>query len=173
MCVRRSEGIPVTLLGCLAAAFRRGLHHATARALVLTAAAPGWCLLGLSGWVVWGHGGTGFLLFLVPALLFFLGLAIGVNSGVHAVLAAGEAPVFSAFRISGQEAQRQAGKATSLAFGRVALWLFAFLNLYLLVEIVLPLADPLGGFDVALLELVLSLANPIYCVALGVLALTL
>jgi len=170
---RRAEGIPVTLLGCLAAAFRRGLHHATGRALVLTAAAPGLALLGVSGWVVWGRGGAGFLLLLVPALLFFLGLAIGVNSGVHSVLAAGDAHAFSAFRISGQEAQRQAGKTAALAFGRLALWLFAFLNLYLFVELLLLLADTLGGFDVTLLELALSLANPVYCIALGILALVL
>src|SRR5262249_16788725 len=98
--------------------------------------------------------------------LFCLGLALGVNSALHPAIAGGEVHAFSAFRLSGQEAQRQAGKATAVALGRLALWIFAFLNLHVAINLVFGIADTVGGFDVALLELVLSLSNPAYCIAL-------
>src|SRR5262249_24394017 len=140
---RRAEGKRVGLAACLGAALRRGLSHITARALTFVTTGPGLLFLTLTRLVIWEDWGAGFLLVLVPAALCCLGLALGVYSGVQPTLAAGEAHVFAAFGSSGREAQRQPGKAAALAFGRLAVWLFALFNIHLGIQIGLELADTL------------------------------
>lgn len=143
----RAAGTPVSLAGCLWAALRCGLDHAAARALVL-----GGTLLGLAAVVI-------------P------GLAVSVSTfAVHPLLAGGEVRLRGALAGAAHEAQRTAAKAGAVLLARVALLAFAVLNLHVLGESALWVGENFAGLDVAFLDVLLSLTNPVYLVALVLLA---
>jgi hypothetical protein len=140
---RRAEGLPVSLSICLHAALACGLDHVAARALVLLGG-----ILGLA-------------CLLVPGLAIWMCL-----SAVHPLLAAGEMRLGEALRESTREAQRNAGKATAVLLGRLALFLFAILSLHVLVRVMLWSAGNLAGMDVGLLGTVLVSSNPVYALSI-------
>jgi hypothetical protein len=163
---RRAEGTPATLVGCLRAGLRLGLAHATVRALVLAAMAPGLLFLVLA----WARGNViAFLLMALPCLLYVAAIMVLSNSA-HPIIAAGKDSVFSALWASSREAQRQAGKATALTAGRLALWVMAIFNAHVFIRTGLWVADDLAGFDLTLVGVLLSLGNPTYGVILALVA---
>jgi Domain of unknown function (DUF4129) len=134
---RLAEGRDATLRECVGAALRRGLEHAAVRAVLLVL-----FFLVLPGLLVWPVAAT-------------LPIVFADNKGLMASLS----------RI-GQEARFDAGKASAVVFCRLPLLFMAFVNAHLLVQAAVWVAGNLAGFDVALLGFQLSLANPVYDLAL-------
>jgi hypothetical protein len=144
---RSADGHTPHLGRCLLAALRRGLDHLAARAVVLVLT-----LLGL------------------PCLLL-PGLAVWVGSAsVHPLLAGGEVRWLEALRVSGRETQRHAGKAAVVTLSRLALLAVVVINLHLFIRAGLWIMDQLAGFDMALPTQVLTPFNPVYDLALILLA---
>src|SRR5579885_570040 len=141
--LRRADGRPVSLSGCLGAALRCGLEHAAARALVLAGAAVGLVLLVVTGLGVWVS-----------------------TTGVHPVLASGRGRLFDAFREAAGEAQRSPGRVAAVAVGRAGTFLFALVNLQVFLFLVLWVGNNVVGLDLAFVGAVLSVRNPVYVVAL-------
>jgi Domain of unknown function (DUF4129) len=159
-----AEGEDPTLIECLKAAGRRGLNHTLVQllALLLPTAAVCWLLLsGLPPWAPWL--GT-LVLFILCLPVWLLGI------GRQAVLAAGQKSPWRAWRRSARASGRHPLKATVVVASRLVLLVFAVLNLHLFGRWALWAAEALGGFDVALLQLLCSLANPLYLIALLALA---
>jgi hypothetical protein len=144
---RRAEGQPVSLRICLLAALRHGLEHAAGRALVLVAIVLGLVLMVMPGLAVWS-----------------------ACTSLHALIAAGKGRTGEVLRELGREARFDPGKAATVTFTRLPLLLVAIVNLHVLIAAGLWIAGNFGGFDTALLELQLSLANPLYRTALILLA---
>jgi len=144
---QRAEGKPVLLSGCLKDALRRGLDHAAARALVLLTAI------------------TGGLILLLP------GLAVQIaGATAHTLLASGDAHWSAALRESARQSQRHAGKAAAVMLARYAMLFLATLNVHGFLHGVLWVGDRLAGLDLTVVIMTLSLANPVYDVALLLLA---
>jgi hypothetical protein len=163
---RRAEGKSASLDECLRATLRLGLAHAAARALVLTALAPGLLFLVLA----WAGGNlTLFFLLALPCLLYLAAIMTLTNSA-HPIVAAGKDSAISALWASSREAQRQAGKAAALTAGRLALWIMAIVNAHVFVRTGLWVVDDLAGFDLTLPGVLLSLGNPVYGLILTLLA---
>lgn len=143
---RRMEGGEPELRACLSAALRHGLDHIAARALLL--------LAGVAG-----------LLLVFPALIVWIGMM-----PIHAILASGEGRLIPSVAAAQFLLQRQLGKASVIALARLLLALFAVINLHVLTHLGLWITGNLGGLDVALPQLLLSLTNPVYLIALVLLA---
>ena len=159
-----AEGERPTLTECLKAAGRRGLNHTLVQllALLLPVAAACWLLMSsLPAWALW----LGALVLLVLCLPVWL---LGI--GRHAVLAAGQKSPWRAWRRAARASGRHPLKATVIVASRIVLLAFAVLNLHLFGRWALWAAEALGGFDVALVQLLCSLANPPYLIALVALA---
>lgn len=160
----RGEGIAPRLGRCLAATWRRGLNHATAQAFVLLL--PGVALLwvGATGmpavgrWIMAGS----FLALFVPVWM--------VSLCRHPALAAGQRNLWRAWRHSLRASGRHAGRALAVVFSRTVLLLFAAINLHLCARFFLWAAEDLGGFNLALVRVLLSPSNPPYLAALAVFA---
>jgi hypothetical protein len=140
---RRAAGDLAPLGACLAAALRRGFGHVAARGMVLLVVPVG----------------LGYLL--MPGLAIWM-----AATGVHVQLAAARTGSLRQLRHIGREARFAPGKAAAVTLSRVPLLVLAFINLHLLVLAGLWVAGHLANLDVALLNFQLSLANPVYCVAL-------
>jgi hypothetical protein len=158
---RWAEDKPAPLGECLKTAWRRGLAHVAAQALML---------LVLSVSVLWlftprvpmGLRVFFILLLGVPGLLVWIGI-----SGAHAILAGRTDVHFWSSCLSAQRAtRRQGGKALLLLTSLVFLLAFAVLNLHFLIKGLLSLGEDFLGFNTALANLLLSLSNPIYMTAL-------
>ncbi len=168
---RRAEGTPVTLGGCLRAASRHGPGHVVARGLALLFLLPGLGALGLALELSRGEGGGVFLVLFGGVGLFLIGVALCLTHALHPLLAAGELPPFTAMKAAlSRELRRNSTRAAAAAVSRVCLYVFAVLNLHLLVGLALWVAGGLGGLETAFLEVTLSLANPVYALAVGGLA---
>jgi hypothetical protein len=166
---RRAEGKPVGLGTCLGGVLRRGLDHATARALKVPALLFAG-ILGILGFAaLWQSSPLA-----ATAALAILGLPVVVvlagSAAVHPILAAKELRLFEAAGASIRESSRQSGKAAALALCRCVLLLMATLNLLALTEAVLWVAGNLAGLDTALVNQLLSLDNPVFMLALLLLA---
>jgi hypothetical protein len=66
--------------------------------------------------------------------------------------------------------QRNAAKAVTVTLSRLVLFLITLVNLHLLVRVVLWIGDDLAGFDWSVAAVVLGPANPVYGLALVLLA---
>ena len=173
MAPRRAETRKPSLAGCLVAAFRLGLPHSAARALALVGP-----LLGLGVWLSMvglteKPGGTadGWLLLwrlLITAVACLPGLLLWpFTATIHAFLASGKTRILGgprrvfppARRRHRQERRRDADARRPAAAARIV-------NLLLLVEVGLWVLDGLAGLDAAFVGLQLSIANPVYDLAL-------
>jgi hypothetical protein len=144
---RRADGQPATFLVCLGGALRHGLEHAAARALVLLAILIGLLLMVMPGLAIWSACCT-----------------------VHALVTADKGHSGELLAELGREARFDPSKAATVTLVRLPLLLLAVINLHLLVVVALWIAGNFGGFDTALLELQASLGNPLYAIALLLLA---
>jgi hypothetical protein len=165
---RHSEGRRAGVWTCLSAALRRAPGHLTIRAAVL-----GVCLVGVFGFVPWLAGvnaissslaallGAGYLL--LPAAVVWSAAA-----PAHAALAGAERRSGLVAEI-GRAARLDAVKSAVVTLSRVPVLALAFFNLHLLVRIGVWAATNLAGLDVALASAELSLGDPVYVVALGLL----
>jgi hypothetical protein len=165
---RRAEGKPPTIHACLAAACRHGLDHVAARSLVWMLMIVGGVLVAMVMFPLW------LMIFRLPSPLreiagFFLSLTIyslvepcvgGLL--VHPIIADGEQHWAAAWWTAVRQAQRQMGKALALSVCRPFLLLFAGVNLFMSVKVLLWVAENLAGLDIALLDVVLAWNNPIY-----------
>jgi hypothetical protein len=147
----QAEGKPTKLRSCLRMALRNGVAHSTARAVM--------CLGGF----------VGLLLLLVPAGAIWI-----YGATVHALLADDKVPVRQRWSQLGREAMFDSAKAAGIVLSRVPLYLFAVVNLHIVVHLVLWVASNLAGFDISVLEVQLSVfsrsANPVYLLTLCLLA---
>jgi Domain of unknown function (DUF4129) len=164
---RRAEGEPVTLGGCLRRALRRGLDHTAARAVGLGLLVPVGVGLALPG-------GTFVAIKLLVCLIIFVAvgsvpLVLGGPS-VHAIIAGEDKNWFAAYGASGRESRRQPGKIAAVVCTRPLLLLMALVNLFLLVHVLLWVAESLLGFDLALPGVVLGMDNSLFLVILTVFA---
>ena len=169
----RAEGRKPSFTGCLTAAFRRGLWHAAARAAALTAA-----LLGLGFWLSLvsyterpgGDAGVGQLL---GRLLLTAAAALPAIV-LWPLLATAHAFLVSAKRQSLGEylrlARTDSTKAGVAILTRLAVLVLAVINLHLLVELGLWVLNDLAGMDAAFVAFQLNIANPVYDLALALLA---
>jgi hypothetical protein len=144
---RRAWGERVTLGACLKAALRRAPQHAAGRALTLLGVGLGLAVLALPGLALWVSLGT-----------------------LHAILATGDGRLFAALADSARDAQRQPARSSAVVLSRLPLLVFAVVNLYLLAKVGLWVAGSLAGLDVAFLDLLLSITNAAYVIALVALA---
>jgi hypothetical protein len=167
---RRSEGEVPRVGGCLAAAFRRGLEHAAARAVLL----PGVVLGGL-GWLLLAvltlrSSGTTVHTILAAGLgsLLLPGLILWPNgTTIHAFLAAGKGRAPGDFADYLRQIRADAVKAGVVALSRVPLLLIAVINLFLIAHVVLWTFDGLAGFDLAFVDMQMApTTNPVYVAAL-------
>jgi hypothetical protein len=161
----RAEDKPATLRACLAATLRRSLPHAAVGAIVVLGSAPGlFCLI--AALLVLSPGTYGLALLLIFLGLCWNGLILGTSSAVYPLLAAGDVQWPGALAGAMRECQRQPGKAAAVALSIQALLVIAALNLHLLIQAVLWVADSLAGLDAGFAEILLSLTNPVYLAAL-------
>jgi hypothetical protein len=144
---RTAEGSRATLGACLLAGLRQGGNHAAARGVVAATFFLGSWLLLLPGFAV-----------------------LASAAALHPILASGERSLFTALRLSGQEAQRQPLKSAAVTWGRLPLLLITVINLYLLVRVALWIGDNFGGFDLAVPGVFLSVRNPVFMTALVMVA---
>lgn len=147
---RWSEGLTNARLRAFwGSAWRNGLNHAVARAVVVILSLIGTVILVLPGLTVWGGCGP-----VHPILADRKGG--GTNRGL-----------FHAFQMAGKESQRQPGKVLALLLGRVFLLAFAVMNLHTWALVGVWLGESMAGFDWAPLSTWLSLRhNPTYAVSL-------
>jgi hypothetical protein len=180
---RRVEGRPVALGGCLAESLRRSPSHICVRTLTATLALLGTLVLVLPFIGVVG-GGPLFsfsfeldlasffrLLFVLGTLTALCGLsACAGNTMSHPFAAGGTDSWWVVWTGALSQTRRQAGKVALVTLCRPLLLLFACLNGLTLATIGLWVADHFGGFDVALAAHVLTPANPVWVVSVGLLA---
>jgi hypothetical protein len=165
----RAEGKPVRLAACLGGAVRRGLEHTAARAVTGAAAATcGGLLLALEALEAPGLTGL-VLLGLLAAAAVALPLWV-VLAPLHAVLATGRGRPGGGWGQVGREAFFTPGKAAAVTLGRLPLLLLTCFNLGLLIAECLWVTGNLAGLDVAYLKVQLSPGNPVYAMALVLLA---
>ncbi len=161
-----------SLAGCLVAAFRLGLPHSAARALALVGP-----LLGLGVWLSMvglteKPGGTadGWLLLwrlLITAVACLPGLLLWpFTATIHAFLASGKTRTSADLGEYFRQLGADTGKSGVTTLTRTALLLLVIVNLVLLVKVGLWILDGLAGLDAAFVGLQLSIANPIYDLAL-------
>jgi hypothetical protein len=144
---RLAEGKAMTLGSGLRGAFGRGLDHLGARALVLLGLAFGCVFLVIPAVMVWVAGAC-----------------------LHPVLAAEKVPLLGAMQSAAREVQRSPARAFGAVSVRLVLLVFVVLNLYLIVEAVLWVADDLAGLSVPLLPVLCSWRNPTFVTALVLVA---
>ncbi len=168
----RAETRKPSLAGCLVAAFRLGLPHSAARALALVGP-----LLGLGVWLSMvglteKPGGTadGWLLLwrlLITAVACLPGLLLWpFTATIHAFLASGKTRTSADLGEYFRQLGADTGKSGVTTLTRTALLLLVIVNLVLLVKVGLWILDGLAGLDAAFVGLQLSIANPIYDLAL-------
>jgi hypothetical protein len=165
---RRLEDQPAGAMDCLRAALRHGLEHAAARAVVLVAVFVGLILMGAT--FRYANAALVILLAVVgeAVLLVLPGLmAWAAATPVHALIAAGRGRTGGLWRELTREAAFNPAKAAAVTLTRLPLLFLAALNLHLLFQVLLWVADNLAGFDVVLLAVELApFANPVYGLAL-------
>jgi hypothetical protein len=168
----RAEGRAPSFAGSLTAAFRRGLSHAAARAVVLVAP-----LLGLGMWLsgVAGpdrpHDPAAMDPTLARVLLTGLAVLPGLllwplTATIHALLASSKTRSLAAVGEYLRQARYDARKTGVVTLSRAAVLALAVINLHLLVEVGLWVLNDLTGLDAAFVALQLTIANPIYDLAL-------
>ena len=173
-----AEGRKPTAGACLAAAFRRWSAHATARALALVPAllAVG-ALLWLSTVVFTDKPGgeaSGcqliWDLLLTGAAVFTAIMLWPLLATIHAFLASAK----GWSRTSSSEylrlARADSTKAGVLTLMRLAVLVLAVVNLHLLIAAGLWILDGLAGLDAAFVGMQLTISNPVYDLALVLLA---
>ena len=172
----RAEGRTPTPAGCLAAAFRRVLPHAAARSLALLAP-----MLGLGVWLSFvsatenrgGSADDAQLLWrlLLTAVACLPGLLVWpVTATLPSFLASGKSRTAGDLAEHFRQTGSDTGKGGVVTVGRAALLILAVVNLHLLVGVGLWVLDGLAGLDASFLAMQLSLANPVYDLALFLLA---
>jgi Domain of unknown function (DUF4129) len=174
----RTEAKLPSLSGCLTSAFRRGLSHAAARAAALTGA---FLALGPGIWLssllfADKPGGSDHAALLVfPALLTFAGAATAVllwplQATIHAFLVSGKTRSLGDLGEYIRQARYDTTKTGVVTLSRLALLVLAVVNLHLLVAAGLFVLGDLAGFDASFVALQLTLTNPLYDLALILLA---
>ena len=165
---RRLESRPANVVACFRDALARAPLHVAIRSVV-----SGACLVGVLGFVPLLSGanagpatmaailGAGYLS--LPASALWMATA-----PAHAVVA-GREPRQGLFSEISQAARLDAGKTAVVVLSRVAVLAVALFNLYLVIAIALWVAMNLGGFDLAVASVALSVRNPVYMIALGML----
>jgi hypothetical protein len=143
----RAEDRAVSLGRCVKSALARGLDHWVGRALVLAGIVLGLACLVLPGLLWWMTAAT-----------------------VHVQIAAGKGRSLADVHDLGREARFAPGRTAAVVLGRIPLVFLAMLNLHLLLGLGLWSAGNLLGLEVALLGFQLSLGNPLYVVALALVA---
>ncbi len=162
----RAEGKPSSFGRCLNAAGRRGLSHAGARAAALTGV-----LLPLGVWLTMtslGQFAAGLIAAGVAALPAFL--LWPFLATVHAFLASGKKVSLADLSDYTRQARYDPTKTAVVTLSRLALLLLLFINLQLLIEAGLWVLTSLAGFDAAFVALQMTLANPVYDLALALLS---
>ena len=174
----RAEGRPPSFFACLAAAFRRGLAHAAARTLVLSIPLLVFVsvvtCVGATLQLAKAAPGEG----CQPALGLMFRLVLLVVSGflafsvypllgpIHTFFASEKprswADLGDYFRL----ARGDPGKSVLVTLTRAALLVLAVVNLHLLVLAGLWVLDSLAGLDAAFVGLQLTVADPVYDLAL-------
>jgi hypothetical protein len=145
---RRATDQAVSVRVCLWAALRHGLEHVAARAVLMCGIVLGLFVLLMPGLALWTS-----------------------STSIHALIAAGKGRSGTLLRELRRDAAFAPTKAAAITLGRFPLLLLAAIQLHLLGAVVLWIADNLGGFDTALLDVELRfLANPIYTTALFLLS---
>jgi hypothetical protein len=145
---RRAAEQPVSVGGCLAASLRHGLEHAAARAVLMCGVVLGLFMLLMPGLALWTS-----------------------SSSVHALIAAGKGRSGTLLRELRRDTASAPTRAATIVLCRLPLLLLVAVELHLLGAVLLWIADNLGGFDTALLDVELQFfANPIYTTALFLLS---
>jgi hypothetical protein len=165
---RRTADEPVSVRDCLTAALRHAPEHLAARALLLCFLLPGPLLL-LYSLMSEGSPILRFLAFLFGSLLaFLLTLPVwGISTSLHTLLSEGKGRSGSLFAELRRDVAGAPGRAAALVLGRLPLFLLLVLQLHLLVQVVVWIANNLAGFDMALLDAQLAfLEEPVYTLAL-------
>ncbi len=172
----RAEGRTPSPAGCLAAAFRRGMPHAAARALALLGP-----MLGLGVWLSFvsatenggGSADGGQLLWrlLLTAVACLPGLLVWpILATLPAFLASGKSRIRGDLAEHFRQTGSDTGKSGVVTLSRVALLILAVVNLHLLIGVGLWVLDGLAGLDAAFVGMQLSIDNPVYDLALFLLA---
>jgi hypothetical protein len=165
---RRTADEPIVIRDCLTAALRRGLEHATARAVLLGAALPGPLLL-MGSFLPDTSPILRFLCFLFGSLLtFLLSLPLwGASASLHVLLNAGASRSGTLLRELRRDVAAAPGKSAALVLSRLPLLILLVIQLHLFAKVILWTADNLGGFDTSLLDVQLALLqNPVYTMSL-------
>ncbi len=167
---RRAAGERVTLGACLRAALRRGPQFAAARALPLLGLGTMAVLVGglahvLTGPAFWVAASLLLLILALPTLSLWV--SIGT---VLPILATGDGRLIAAFRDAARDARRQSVRAAAAILSRLPLLFVAVVNLFLLIEVGLWSAGSLAGLDTAFVDVQLGLGNPVFLLAIVVLA---
>ena len=172
----RAEGKTASFTNCLNAAGQRGLSHIAARAVALIGA-----LLALGVWLT------------ASSLAERPGGSLGVgqwrgrlhrdrrrgSAGVRSLAVSGDDSRLFSLRkeafSGGYRRIRPAGrydmtKTTVVTLSRLLLLALLFINLHLLIEAGLWVLSSLAGFDAAFVALQMTLANPVYDLALALLS---
>jgi hypothetical protein len=169
----RAEGKSASFTNCLNAAGRRGLAHAAARAVAL--AGP---LFALGVWLTAtslaggslgvGQLAVGFVATGVAALPAFV--LWPFLATIHAFLASGKRHSLTDSGEYVRQARYDTTKTAVVTLSRLALLVLLFINLHLLIEAGLWVLTSLAGFDAAFVALQMTLANPVYDLALALLS---
>jgi hypothetical protein len=145
---RRAENKPARLRDCLGAAWRRGIEHSAARAVLFAGVLSGMLFVLLPGCGLWMYGAT-----------------------IHALLSDDKVPPHQRWSQFGREASFDAGKAGIVVLSRLPLLVIAVVNLAVFAFILTWIAGNLAGFDVSMLWMQLNPAgNPAYLLSLFFLA---
>ncbi len=179
----RAEGRAASTAGCLGEALRRGLPHVALRGVLLLVTWLGVLICVLPVAYILGPRPMFSFVFTMDMpsflrLLLLLGMlemawalaALAGGGMVHPSVAAGTGSWSAAWMAALRQTHRQAGKVAVVLLTRPIVLLFAFVNGLTLVDIGLWAADHLAGFNVALLERVLTPANPVWVLSLGLLS---
>jgi hypothetical protein len=170
----RAEGKSASFTSCLNAAGRRGLSHAAARAVALTGAllflGAGLTTVSLAEKPGGLYGAQLIFCFFVTFIAALMCLVLWpflatihafLSSKAHSLLDLGEYI---------RQARYDTTKTAVVTLSRLALLVLVFINLHLLIEAGLWVLSSLAGFDAAFVALQMTLANPVYDLALVLLA---
>ena len=172
----RAESKRPSFVGALTAAARRGLAHTAARAASLAAV-----LLGLGVWLggvgltekAGGSATPGQLVMRLVLAVVACAPALGLwpfLATLHAYIASDKKPSPSDLGDYLRLARHDTAKVGVVTLTRLILVLLVFVNLHLLVEVGLGVLDSAAGFDAAFVAMQLTLANPVYDLALAMLS---
>ncbi len=167
----RAERKPASFTNCLNAAGRRGLSHTAARAVALTSAllflGTGLTAVSLAEQPGGVLGAQPIFCFIVTFLAALLCLAFWpFLATIHAYLASEKKVSLADLGEYIRQARYDTTKTAVVTLSRLALLVLLIINLHLLIEAGLWVLSSLAGFDASFVALQMTLANPVYDLAL-------